>query len=370
MLSRRGQVGWRVSEAGAGLVPLLLALATGPGCLSEQSFRLRPQDSRLVSPAEDGLTAGQSPRAWLRATHGQLARLLPSSAPEPLLTEDLVNAEGRAVDVFAHFGVRRESLQSLFGNLRGIRCTAQAAAQDYHIDRPAPPWPGFEDVWIPIDEDLSLSGRLGYARQGGVIRQADGIVVLPGLFGDHGVKRTKDLAIFLRASGFHVLSLEVRGHGQTEAKYPDQCHTFGVLETDELMLVSDWLEENPHVRRTGLIGYCWGANIALLAGWYDGHPLDDPSISPTLRTLLKASPGRRRFSAGIMAFSAFLRWEELLDELDTPRSYLSEPIYASIQGTVRDRMERKNHPQKSGNLRKLIEYDYLCCDASLPGGVM
>jgi dienelactone hydrolase len=46
-------------------------------------------------------------------------------------------------------------------------------------------------------------------------------------------------------------------------------HSFGVLKTDDLMQLSDWLERLPYVRRTGLVSYCWTANIGLLAAWYD-----------------------------------------------------------------------------------------------------
>jgi len=347
----------------------VLVMTANVGCFSERSFQMHPGDSVRLPGAARRAARAPSTRAWLGAAHQGLEHLLPSSSARPLLTEQLVDEEGVPVDVFSHFGVQRASLRSLFGNFRGIRCTAQAASRDYHIDKPAPPWPGFEDVWIPIKEDLSLSGRLGYARDPeGNVREADCIVILPGLFGDNGVKRSRDLAIPLRASGYHVLALEIRGHGQTEARYPDQYSTFGVLETDDLMRVSDWLEGLDHVRRTGLIGYCWSANIVLLAAWYDGRLPDDPMISPALRPHLSPFSPRRRFTAGVIAFSPIPRWELLMDHLEAPRSYLIDPIYAAIQDTVRDRMILKNYPEISGNLRRLIEYEYAGYDVPLPRG--
>lgn len=336
-------------------------------CLSERSFQLDADQTRRLASAQP--VDAPTTRAWLRTVHDHLRDLLPTSAPAALLTEELVAADGAPVDVFRHFGLRQDQLQSLLGNLAGIRCTAQAAARDYHIDQPAPPWPGFEDIWIPVREGLALSARLGWAHHSATVRDADAIVLLPGLFGDNGVQRTRDLAIFLRDTGHHVLALEIRGHGQTEGRYPDACHTFGVIETDELMLVSDWLTQQKHVQRTGLIGFCWSANIALLAAWYDAREPHDPAISPAIAAELIADPAQHRFSAGIIAFSPILRWEELLDALDTPRPFLSEPVYSAIQDTVRDRMVRKNYPEKSGNLRNLIEYDFLACGVPLPGGV-
>lgn len=353
---------------------LVLLMALNPGCFAERSFRMNAGESVRVAPS-DGDGAGVSARQWLRQTHAAMSQLLPRGTAEPLLTEDLTNGNGQAADVFKHFGMDRESLQSLVHNFRGLLLSGQAASREYHIDKPAPPWPGFEDVWIPlklpIDDKLELCARLGYARDAnGEIREADCLVILPGLFGDNGVKRSADIAMALHEAGFHVCSLELRGHGQTEARYPRMYHTFGVVETDDVMQVSDWLEALPHVRRTGLIGYCWTANIALLAAWYDGRRPDDPYISPALRRYLVTSPrpDHPRFSAGVIAFSPVLRWEVLMDELDRPRSRWKHPIFAAIQDTVRDRMVRKGYPQPDGNLRRLIQFEHDGYNIPMPRG--
>ncbi|MFQ5491348.1 MAG: alpha/beta hydrolase family protein [Phycisphaerae bacterium] len=340
------------------------------GCLSEQSFRMQARDRRRLADTTwaEGVDAGDT-RAWLRSVHGQLADLLPAARHAALLTENLTDATGRPVDVFEHFHINSDRLRTLLGNFDGLRCTAQCASQDSHIDAPAEAWPGFEQVWIPLEPGLSLSGRLGLATDvQGRPQQADCIVILPGFFGDNGVRRTRDLARFLRESGQHVLALELRGHGQTEAVYPRKAYSFGVVETDDLMRVSDWLTERPEVERTGLVGFCWGANNALLAAWYDGRSEPDPSISRTIAEHLPTRPGPRRFTAGIMAFSPILRWEALEDELDVPRSYWRDPVYAAIQQTVRSRMERKNYPEPGGSLRQLIEYESAASDLPLPHG--
>jgi pimeloyl-ACP methyl ester carboxylesterase len=316
-----------------------------------------------------------STRQWLENAHQQLVHFLPEHEADPLLTDDLTRPSGEPVDVSRHFDMDEDDLQSLLDNYKGIRYSAEAASSDYHIDKPAPSWTGFEDIWIPIpqpkDWELSLSGRIGFARDGqGRIIDSDCIVILPGLFGDNGVKRSKDISLALRDSGFHVLSLEIRGHGQTEARYPNMYSTFGVMETDDLMHVSDWLEELPHVNRTGLIGYCWPANMCLFAAWYDGRPADDGIISPELMEYLTGyDPDKRRFEAGVIAFSPVLRWEVLQDELEYQRSIFGHPIYNAIQGTLRDRMQRKDYPNPSGNLRQLVQNEYEGYDISLPGGV-
>lgn len=352
---------------------LLLLLASVTGCFQERSFKMHVSNVVHVSPD----TAEQTPstRAWLRSAHNQLKHLLPRTWKTSLLTEDMVDRHGAPIDVFGHFKKRREHLHSLFKNFHGLRYSAQGASHVAYTNSPPPPWPYFENLWIPIHDHLSLNGRLGYARKTnpqadgdtscGEIVDADCIVILPGMFGHNAVKRSRDLAMGLRQAGYHVLCLEPRAHGQTEVKYPNMYYTFGVLETDALMQVSDWLERLPHVRRTGLIGYCWSANTALLAAWYDGRPLDDPMIGPTLKPHMTTAPTGQRFAAGIIAFSPVLRWEDLVDALDTPRRFVKQPILAAVQVTVRERMTLKNHPEISGSLRKLIECEYAAYQPSL-----
>lgn len=135
-------------------------------------------------------------------------------------------------------------------------------------------------------------------------------------------------------------------------------HAFGVFETDDLMQVSDWAEDRPHVLNTGLIAHCWNANIGLLAAWYDSNEPNDPLISPTIRgNLVAHDASKRRFSAGVMAISPVVRGEVLMDELDRPRSVWKHPIYAAIQDTVRDRMRRKGY-RVTGSLRQLMDEEY------------
>jgi hypothetical protein len=193
-----------------------LLLPVLAGCLAEQSLTLPASQSRRVQPSADVPAAPPSTRAWLRAAHAQLIDLLPPDDPPVLLTEDLATAENRPRDVFAHFDLDPDALHTVIGNYSGLRCTAQGASQDMTVDAPPPPWSGFDDVWIEMADGVRLAARLGFAKDGDRRRDADCIVILPGFFGDNGVVRTRDLARFLLDSGFHVLALEMRGHGQTE----------------------------------------------------------------------------------------------------------------------------------------------------------
>src|SRR5207247_1961896 len=64
------------------------------------------------------------------------------------------------------------------------------------------------------------------------------------------------------------------------------------------------------------------------------------------------------YSAGVMAFSPSLRWEELLATCDTPHSNWDQPAVAGLQGMICDRMRCKHHPEPSGSLRRLIECEF------------
>ena len=232
--------------------------------------------------------------------------------------------------------------------------TAQLVSTELHLDE-LPQWPGFEDVWIPVGGELELAGRLGFARDGsGTARRADCVVILPGLYGDNGVMRTRDLAGALRERGFHVLALELRGCGQTDRRFPDVATTWGVLETGDLLRVSEWLERQPEIERTALLGFCWGANIALLTVWADARPADHPSVSAELAPFLQAVEDRPHYTAGVLAFSPVLAFEELIDQLDRPHSPLFEPVLATFQNTLRLRQRAKGYEPANGSLRDLI----------------
>ncbi|HKQ49275.1 MAG TPA: alpha/beta fold hydrolase [Phycisphaerae bacterium] len=183
-------------------------------------------------------------------------------------------------------------------------------------------------------------------------------MILPGLLGDNNVLRTRDLCDALRACGFHAVALEFRGHGRTLIRHPELYYGFGVLETLDTLAVSRWLEAQPYVHRTGLIGFCWGANHALIAGWYDDCRRDHPSINPTLAAVLPTVPEYRHFSAGVMAFSPVLRFEELIAALETPWSKFKHPVLSGLQQNIRTRMEYRKAGDTSGSLRRCIEFEF------------
>ena len=334
----------------------LSGLLAPAGCFSERSFPLAPEQARRLDAAPPDAGRGDL-RDWLAATHARLRDLLPAHAHETLLTDDLRRSAGQPVDVLAHFGRDPRALTTLCGNLSGLAHTAQATGADSDATTPAP-WPGFEDVWIPVDAQLQLAGRLGRAIRAAKTITADCVVILPGLFGDTRVRRTRDLAAALRDNGVHVLALETRGFGRTGLRYPDVPYTFGVLETHDLIAVAQWLERRPEVRRTGLIGFCWGANHALLAAWESWRGADEAAIPPRLRTRLAPAPAQPVYTAGVLAFSPVLRFEEIIADCERPWPLLENPVLHSLQGTIGNRMQWKGYSGAQTSLRRVIECEF------------
>ena len=214
-----------ISALSAGL------LAFSTGCFSEQSFPMRSDDYVRLSHHDASKDSSTSTREWLRDAHQELYHLLPRGRPRPLLTEDLVNAKGRPADVLRHFNVDRDTLETLGGNYQGLVHSAQLTGPDFDPCLPPLVWPGCEDVWIPVDDNISLHGLLCYARdERGERLDSDCIVLLPGMLGHNGSLRTRNLTTALLGAGLHVLAVELRGHGQTDVKYPHVYYTWGTVE--------------------------------------------------------------------------------------------------------------------------------------------
>ncbi len=333
-----------------------------PGYFEPVHLPAQPKlDSAKAAPVSLSQDDPRTTRQWLQLVQPQLENLLTPRGRLVMLTEQMTNEQGRPRDVFEYFHRPRWTLNKLTKNWNGMVDTGQAVSRSEAIDQHAPTWPGFEPKWIPVAPGVQLHGRIGFACDAdGRPRSADCIVLIPGFLGDNAVMRTRDLSAALRDRGFHVLALELRGHGQVEHYYPNLYYNFGVLETQDLLRVSEWLQDNYScIRNTGLIGFCWGGNHAMLAAWFDGRRPDDPSISPRLAPYFDPPPLlRKHYTAGIMAFSPVLRWEELLDRTDVPHALFQEPSMYFFQEVVKARMRRKGYPEVSGSLRHLIDYEF------------
>jgi pimeloyl-ACP methyl ester carboxylesterase len=335
-------------------------LATTPGCyFSKKSFPIdHGQTTRAETPAN--LPA----RQWLAGAHEKLKHLLPHHSKPPTLTSELSDRAGNPVNLISKYALKPDKLESIFVNFLGLSYSMQVVGADAG-NTPAPHWPGFRDVWVPINADLKLAGRLGMARDAnGKIISTDCIVLLPGLCGGNNITRQRDLAAALRTSGLHVLAVETRGQGQTAVRYPNIACTWGMFESHDLLLVSDWLEAMPHVKRTGLIGFSWGGAYALLTAWNEGRPEKHLSITPRVARVLPKLPRKRRYQAGVIGFSPVLDVEVLVEKLSKPQSYFIHPCRAGLQKTIRNWKIRRGFPNPTGTLNDLIRCKQLDYDSA------
>jgi len=308
---------------------------------------------------------GLPARRWLPQAHLMLKHLLPRHHDPISLSDDLSDASGRPVDMVARYSLKPDQLESIFVNFLGLCYSAQVTGPDAS-DEPAPPWDGFTDVWVPVSPDLSLAGRLGLARRtDGEIVSADCIVLLPGLCGGNNVIRQRDLAAALKAGGLHVLAVETRGQGQTAVRYPRAVCTWGLFEPSDLLVVSDWLTAKPHIRRTGLVGFSWGASHALLTAWDESRPENHTSVVPKIAQRLPTIPPGKRYQAGVLVFSPVLDLEVLMEKMETPQSYFLHPVLAGLQKTIRLWKARMGSENPTGSLWDIVR----CHQVKYPGSV-
>lgn len=345
---------WRL----AALAALVLAGAGAiSGCvLAETSYP--PSVNDLISPPSAATPAGQTTRQWLTAAHARFRHLLPND-PEPLLTENLTGETQTPTNVWEYFDRKPTNIGRVYNNWAGLRQSAQSGGRPYQEYDPSQAWTGFEEITLATLDGHELSGRLGYARSpDNTIPDADCIILVPGVYGHNLTLRTRDMAAALRASGFHVLAIEPRAHGQTALRHPDLPFTFGVLETCDLLAAAAWLEGQPHVKETGAMGHSWGANTVLLAAWYQDRDLSDPDVGTELRKRMPVLPPGRHLQAGVIASSCIPRFEEVLDLMETPQSIVANPGINNLQNTVRRRMRDRGSDDESGSLRKLIAFEF------------
>lgn len=374
MTNRRGRLWMAILLISGGSTML-------SGCFSERSFPVRMEAVVRVEPPREA----RNVREWAAAAAKQLQPLLPKNHRPALSTDELIDADGKPIDVYAHFRTNPAALSSVLQNFYGLMHTAQCSHTTVP-ERDPPDWPGFEDVWIPVSDTVRVFGRIGFATRDGKRLKADCIVILPGLLGDLSVDRTHMIAQALLARGHHALAVELRGYGRTSREQPDVFYNFGVQETDDLKTIAEWAQTRPEVDRTGLIGFCWGANHVLLAAWNEGRAPDHVSIAPRLKPYLRpmntaapdasalpaagmttatnghvgaaAASEPRHFAAGVIAFSPVLAFEEIVERTRTPTSALVDPVLNALQDAIRERKLEKGHVPVDGDLRTLIDAEF------------
>jgi pimeloyl-ACP methyl ester carboxylesterase len=135
----------------------------------------------------------------------------------------------------------------------------------------------YEEVAVPSTDGLSLPGwymSAGHA-------EAPGIALVHGW--ESARDRTLPHAQFLHAAGFHVLAVDVRGHGQNG---PEALPiSVGEFAEDAAAAVR-WLAERPEVSRVGLLGHSMGAAGAMVAA------AAEPAVEAVVGVSTPADPYR------------------------------------------------------------------------------
>jgi alpha-beta hydrolase superfamily lysophospholipase len=135
----------------------------------------------------------------------------------------------------------------------------------------------WEDVVVPSTDGLRLPGWFMAAGPG----TAPGVVLIHGW--ESSRDRTLPHAQVLHAVGFHVLTIDVRGHG---ANGPEALPmSVGEYAADARAGVA-WLAGRPEITRVALLGHSMGAAGSLVAA------AGDPAVAAVVAVAAPADPSR------------------------------------------------------------------------------
>jgi predicted alpha/beta-fold hydrolase len=315
---------------------MLLAASALAGCFSEQSFPMH--EHRLLQL--DAHQPSLSTRAWTAAANTKADPLLPVLQKSPITQDDFLK-DGRAIDVYRHFGYDPEEIDSLLGNWKGLEDTAQVASPEPdkdpkgHILRPA--WGGFRQVEVPVDGAV-LYGRLGEPDPRHEI-PGSYIVFTHGLFGSLDGLDTENQVEALRRAGHHVLAIEMRGHGETNVCHPEYAVSFGIRESSDFIAVAEWLKKTQGATRVGLVSFSLTGYEALLTAWLDGSkPVDRFDHVPLLKDLPRRSDGEPAYNAGMFVVSPPVDLQTIADSFEKHYTVLDGPCHSIFQGHLAERM--------------------------------
>ncbi len=169
----------------------------------------------------------------------------------------------------------------------------------------------WEDVEIPTPDGLRLPGWYIPA----------GAATAPGVVLIHGWESARDRTLghvqVLHAVGFHVLTIDVRGHG---ANGPEPLPlSVGEFAADARAAVA-WLAGHPDVSRVGLLGHSMGAAGSLVA------TAGNPDVAAVIAVSTPADPWRltrQTFRLARLPIPGFIAW---------PLAWLTVRVYLRPRG--------------------------------------
>lgn len=133
------------------------------------------------------------------------------------------------------------------------------------------------DVRVPTADGLELPGWFVPAGSS----RAPGIALIHGW--ESSRDRTLPHAQVLHAAGFHVLAIDVRGHGSNG---PEALPLSVGEYAADARAAGAWLRARPEVDRVALLGHSMGAAGALVAA------ADDPDVDAVIAVAAPADPSR------------------------------------------------------------------------------
>lgn len=111
-------------------------------------------------------------------------------------------------------------------------------------------------------------------------RPRPGVVVVPGLTQTMDLKFMVEVAEFLARNGWHVLAIDLRGHGESR-KLSSAMITFGWKETDDILGAVRHLQQRTAPTSVSVIGFSLGGRSLVKAMAQDGGALIAAGIAVT-----------------------------------------------------------------------------------------
>ncbi|MCU0780244.1 MAG: hypothetical protein MUF04_03975, partial [Akkermansiaceae bacterium] len=340
----------RKSSATAAIAPrrwlrlLLVCVPPLAGCSLQGSYPMREDhlvrlDSSWISDADGGRLAT---RDWAKEVHPPMEETLPPDKRAALFPETLCDQPGHTRDVFGHFGLQQELLDTIYGNFGGVLVTGRMAGPRPGT-APSPPWQGFRDVKVRLRDGAKLHLRLGTPEPEDEI-PGSYVVITHGLFGSlEGVGMINHVQA-LRLMGHHVLAIEMRGHGQRNEASAKLPMTFGVRETSDLLTVAHWLKTKHDARRVGLVAFSVSGFEALLAAWLDAVQLSPADAARPILRHVPASSAEPAFNGGIFIISPPVGIHTVSRVLGKNWNLVEAPVRATFQQRVKARMREFDAP--------------------------
>ncbi len=146
------------------------------------------------------------------------------------------------------------------------------ASSPSHVDAAVPP---AQDVTLYTADHVRLAGTYWPGHS----THAPAVLILHGLNASR--QSTSENAAWLSGIGYAVLTIDLRGHGQSQSAE----HSFGLFESRDAVAAFAWLKRSQHYAPVAVIGISLGGAASLLG---DNGPLNAQAmvlqaVFPTIR---------------------------------------------------------------------------------------